>query len=56
MSELGKPCLKKWDQKIKKKTNQNAACEQKKHYREMEIWFKKQFRPRMNYEWIGKNI
>ena len=41
MSELVKPFLIKKSGKIKKSENQcqNAECEQKTHYREMEIWF-----------------
>ena len=55
MSELGKPFLKKIRSKQKTENQcKNAACEQKNHYREMEIWFKQKTRSRMNYEWIEK--
>ena len=58
MSELGKPYLKKSDQKMKNKQVINVKMPHvnKNHQQEMEIWFRQKPRSRMNYEWIGKTI
>ena len=44
------------NRKNNKNQSEIAACEQKNHKREIEIWFKQKTRPRMNYQWIGKTI
>ena len=59
MSELEKPFFKETDKKMKKKKqkiNVKMPHVIKNHWREREIWFKQNTRPRMNYEWIVTSI